>query len=425
MTQQRQRSRGAVRDRWQDVQDLPASEFVGYDQLETETRLAALRLADQPAATAAEGDEVEVYLERTPFYAEAGGQVGDTGRIVGPAGSVRIDDTLKRTEGVIVHLGTVVTGSLSVGETVRAAVDASRRHQVARHHSATHLLHQALCEVLGVDNAQRGSWVGPDHTTFDFPLNRPLTDEELKRVGSRIREKVREALPLHVREMERRQAEASGAKHLFEEKYGERVRVVCIGDWTCELCGGTHVATSADVGTTLILSEASIGSGLRRIDLAAGDAADHVLERRLHALDDVARDLGVRPEEAPLRVGELRTELKEAHREIEGLKADLMRARLPVADDGAPLIDHRVEEAWVDLKDFADEVLGRRQQPAVAFISRGQQYVLKVSGSLVDRYDATELRRLVGPGGGRPDLVSGKLDKTHEEAAALLRQKVQ
>src|SRR6266850_2041419 len=197
MAAQRERSKGAITKHLAEAKDLPKSEFTGYDELTTESKVIALRKDGKAAESASEGDEVEVFVERSPFYAESGGQVGDTGAVTTAGGRVRVEDTQKPADGVIAHVGTVVTGEVRVGEKATAVVDARRRRQIARHHSATHLLHKALRETIGEQVVQKGSWVGPDHTTFDIPLNRAVTKEELARVNRRVMEKVREALPFH------------------------------------------------------------------------------------------------------------------------------------------------------------------------------------------------------------------------------------
>ncbi|HEX9559949.1 MAG TPA: alanine--tRNA ligase, partial [Candidatus Dormibacteraeota bacterium] len=197
MAAQKERSRRVLPTGWTTAQDLPRSEFTGYKELTTQTSIIAIRKEGQPADRAIEGEDVEVFLERTPFYAESGGQIGDTGFINTESGGLRVEDTQKPADGVIAHLGAVVTGELKVGQPATAAVDAGRRRQIARHHSATHLLHKALRETLGDQVVQKGSWVGPDHTTFDIPLNRALKDDEIKRINHRVMEKVREALPFH------------------------------------------------------------------------------------------------------------------------------------------------------------------------------------------------------------------------------------
>src|SRR5207244_1280 len=265
-----------------------------------------LRIDGRGAELVSEGDEVELYLERTPFYAESGGQIGDTGFVSTSGGRVRVEDTQKPAEGVIAHIGTVVTGEVRVGETATAAVDAARRRHIARHHSATHLLHRALRETLGEQVVQKGSWVGPDHTTFDIPLNRAISKDELDRINRRVMEKVRDALPFHESIKPYKEAVAQGAMHLFEEKYGDVVRVVCFGDWTCELCGGTHVANTADIGTAIIVSESSIGSGLRRIDMVVGEAADDLVQKDRDLLSELARSFNASPEQLPERLEALR-----------------------------------------------------------------------------------------------------------------------
>src|SRR2546428_4815254 len=194
MAEQKERSRRAAPHRWTLTKDIPKSEFTGYTELTAATTVLAIRKEGTLAEVAAEGDDVEIFLERTPFYAESGGQIGDTGTIDTPGGRVRVEDTQKPFETTIAHLGTVVTGEVRVGEKATAEQIETRSRQIMRHHSATHLLHRALRETLGERVVQKGSWVGPDHTTFDVPLNRPITKEELDRINRRVMEKVREAL---------------------------------------------------------------------------------------------------------------------------------------------------------------------------------------------------------------------------------------
>ena len=321
MAAQRERSRGAAVRRWTDLRALPRSEFTGYERVEDEGTVLALRRDGAEVREAVEGDEVEVYLDRSPFYPEAGGQVGDTGLLTGPDGEVVVEDTRRPQEGVIAHLGRVGIGRLAVGDRVRAAVDEPRRRQVMRHHTATHLLNRALEELLGRRNLQRGSLVAPDHTTFDFPHDRSLGPEELERLQHRINEQVRAALPLSARVLPYDEAVRTGATHLFDEKYGDRVRVVCFGEWSCEFCGGTHSPTTADVGPVLITSESSVGQGLRRIDMTVGEAAERLIQRRLAQLGQVAGTLGVAPDAVVERVMGLRRELREAERQVERWRA--------------------------------------------------------------------------------------------------------
>jgi alanyl-tRNA synthetase len=431
MAAQRDRSRGKVQH-MAAAKDLPKSEFSGYVELVTESPITGLRKDGDTAEIASEGDVVEVFLQRSPFYAESGGQVGDTGTITTPGGRMRVEDTQKPVEGVIAHIGTVITGEIRVGEVATAAVDAGRRRQIARHHSATHLLHKALRETIGEQVVQRGSWVGPDHTTFDIPLSRPLTKDELARINRRVMEKVREALPFHERQMPYKAAVAEGAMHLFEEKYGDVVRVVCFGDWTCELCGGTHVKNSADIGTAVIVSEASIGSGLRRIDMVVGEAADELIRRDRELLAELARSFNATAEQLPERVRALRAQIKEAEREVEKLRDHLRSAR--VGGGGGAGMDAAVKHGRVayvtetvdasnldELKAYADRYLEVVKSGIVTVVGGGM-FVIKVSNDLASQYDATSLKTLFGTGGGRPQLASGKLTVPPEEAFKRLEE---
>jgi len=428
MAGQRERSRAGMTRQSAAAKDLPKSEFTGYDELVTQTAVAALRNEGKATDVAAEGDTVEVFLERSPFYAESGGQVGDTGTITTPSGRIRVEDTQKPADGVIAHLGTVVTGEVRAGETATAAVDAGRRRQIARHHSATHLLHKALRETVGEQVVQKGSWVGPDHTTFDIPLNRALTRDELAQINRRVMEKVREALPFHATQKPYKEAVAQGAMHLFEEKYGDVVRVVCFGDWTCELCGGTHVTNTADIGTAVIVSESSIGSGLRRIDLVVGEAAGELVRRDRELLSELAQSFKASPDQLPERVRGLRSQLKDAERELEKLRDQVRSARVG-GGDGAVVKQGRV--AYVtetvdasnldELKAYADRYLELVKSGIVTVVGGGL-FVIKVSNDLTPEYDATRLKALIGTGGGRPQLASGKLTVPPGEAFKRLEE---
>ena len=428
MAAQRERSRHAVSSGWALAKDLPKSVFTGYRELTSETRVAGIRKSGESVDSAGEGDLVDVFLERSPFYAESGGQVGDTGIITTPSGRFRVEDTQKPSEGAIAHLGTVITGEVRVGEEATAAVDEKRRRQIMRHHSATHLLHKALRETLGEQVVQKGSWVGPDHTTFDIPLNRAISKDELDRINRRVMEKVREGLPFHESQKPYKDAVAQGAMHLFEEKYGDVVRVVCFGEWTCELCGGTHIRNTADIGTAVIVSDSSIGSGLRRIDMVVGEAADELVARDRDLLSEMARSFNASPEALPERIRALRAELKEKERELARVRDQLRTARVG-GTDGFPIkhgrvdyVAQSVEASNVDeLKAYADRYLERVKSGVVTLVA-GDKFVIKVSNDLVSQFDATRLKDLFGTGGGRPQLVSGKLTVPAEEAFKRLEE---
>jgi len=430
MAAQKERSRHVLPTGWVTAKDLPKSEFTGYSELTTATSIVAVRKDGAPVDVAVEGDDVEVFLERTPFYAESGGQIGDTGFINTESGRLRVEDTQKPSDGVIAHLGAVVTGELKVGQRATAAVDAGRRRQIARHHSATHLLHKALRETLGEQVVQKGSWVGPDHTTFDIPLNRALKDDELKRINHRVTEKIREGLPFHESRKPYKDAVAQGAMHLFDEKYADVVRVVCFGDWTCELCGGTHVANSADIGPAVIISESSIGSGLRRIDMVVGEAADELIWRERRVLSDLAKSFNTSAHLVPERVEALRSQLKEAERRLKALSEQLRTAKvkgqggngLAVKSGKVPFVTETVEASTPDeLAAYADRYLEMVKSGVVTVVA-GDQFVIKVSKDLTPEYDAARLATLLGKGGGQRHLARGKLNGTAAEAFKRLEE---
>jgi alanyl-tRNA synthetase len=428
MEEQRARSRRGTPQGWALAKDIPKSEFTGYRELTTESKVTALRKDGSPAESASEGDVVEVFLERSPFYAESGGQVGDTGTITTASGQVRVEDTQKPVEGAIAHLGTVVAGEVRVGENATAAVDAKRRAQIARHHSATHLLHKALRETLGENVVQKGSWVGPDHTTFDVPLNRAINKDELARINRRVMERVRAALPFHESHKPLKEAVAQGAMHLFEEKYGDVVRVVCFGDWTCELCGGTHVSNSADIGTAVIVSESSIGSGLRRIDMVVGEAADDLVIRDRELLSELARSFNAGPDQLSERVQALRAQLKDAERRLKELSEQLRGARVKGADGVAvkqgkvPFVIESVDASSpAELAAYADRYLDVMKSGVVTVVA-GDMFVIKVSKDLISEYDAARLAALLGTGGGQKHLARGKLTVPPGEAFKRLEE---
>jgi alanyl-tRNA synthetase len=416
MAGQRTRSRTMTGQRWPDLHALPQSEFTGYHELSTRARITVIYRGGEPVKTVEEGDAVEVFLDRTPFYAESGGQVGDTGYLSGGMGRVRVEDTQKPADGVIAMIGTVEVGRIAAGEAVDANVDQGRRLATARHHSATHLLHKSLQTVLGASAVQRGSYVGPDHTTFDFVFNRALAPDELKRVGRLVNQQVRAALPLHVSHRPIAEARASGAMALFGEKYGEVVRVVCFGEWTCELCGGTHVETTAEVGLVLIRSERSVGSGLRRIDLVAGEAAEDELERREAAAEATRADLERRLREAQKRVEKLEEQLRNAQLKGGGVEARSRQARVPLTTASVEA------ESMDDLRAFADRLLEKQGGLGVVAVTSADSYVVKSAAAEVD---AKLIRDAFGPGGGPPHLTQGKLARNAEEAFDALEKALQ
>ncbi len=300
------------------------SEFVGYEQLIVEeARIALITRGGEggeraEARATPEGQEgtVQVVLDRTPFYAERGGQVGDSGWIIGPSGRMEVLTTKVLPGDTIVHIGRIVDGVLAAGDLVRAEVNEPARRATMRHHTATHLLHAALREVLGPQAHQAGSLVAPDRLRFDFTHSQPLTREERRAVQHWVNDVIRRNLEVQVDVLPFEEAMRSGAVALFDEKYGDRVRVVTVDGVSKELCGGTHVRRTGDLGTFVIVSESSVGAGLRRIEALAGEPAEAYLTQRLETLEEVARALGTSPDEAVARVAQLREELAELRRRL-------------------------------------------------------------------------------------------------------------
>ena len=325
LAEQRQQGRRSVKRAATERTGLTPTEFVGYDSLAATAGVTRLFRGAEEVREAVEGDDVEVYLDRSPMYAEGGGQVGDVGVLEGPAGSVEVRD-VQRQGDAFAHYGRVASGRLAVGDEVRAAVDADARWATMRHHSATHLLHRALREVLGQETHQAGSYVAPDSCSFDFTFNRAPTAGELDAVFSMVNRAVREDLVRQTREMALEEARQGGAMMLFGEKYGERVRVVNFGDFSIELCGGTHVDRSGQLGVVAPVAEKSVGAGLRRLEFLAGAPAERHLKAQAQALQRAASALRVAPADVGERTEALVAERKELLKQVDELKRRALAA---------------------------------------------------------------------------------------------------
>lgn len=331
MTEQRERARkSANRDAWGNAQSiwvalsdrLDETVFDGYDNNELSgARVVALVQNGQEVESAAAGSEVEVVLDRTPFYAEMGGQVGDTGKLTAPGLYVHVTDTKHRDGGLESHVGGVEEGTLSVGDSVTATIDAGRRELIRRNHTATHLLDAALKKVLGDHVNQAGSLVAPDRMRFDFTHFEALTKDELDRIEGMVNAEIFAAKPVVTQIMSIEDAKAAGAVALFGEKYGDVVRVVSAGaedtPFSRELCGGTHARNTADLGLFKIISESSVGSNSRRIEAVTSMGAIEYVDERLAQLDEVAAALKVRPSAVADRVEQLQQDLRAANHKLE------------------------------------------------------------------------------------------------------------
>jgi len=433
MEEQRAKSRASVvRHGFEGGAALPVTAFVGYETLEAEAEVVRIGDRDELPALGA-GQSAALLLDPSPFYAEGGGQVGDTGTLEWEGGRVRVTDTqLAPQSGARVHAVTVETGTLTPGMRVCARVDAERRAAVARHHSATHLLHRALKQVLGDQVVQRGSWVGPDHTTFDFAFPRALSTAELTEVERAVNDAIRRNLERNAEVMPIARAREQGAVMLFDEKYGDEVRVVDFGGWSRELCGGTHMARSGDIGAALLLSESSVGQGLRRIDMVAGEAAEQRWERDAATLREVATALRVPADEVPERVAALQQRLRQLQRDLD----EARRRALSGGGAGAPVLEEvagiRLLHLLLDGATGADEVTAavdglyaeRLMGDGVAMVVGDATLAVKLGGTALQRgLNAGELVRLAaqatgGGGGGRADFARGKVgDPARREAA--------
>jgi len=303
------------------------TEFIGYERSTSRAKLLELKVEGQLAETASQGDEVNIILDKTPFYGEMGGQVGDTGEIGGSKGKVVVTDTIRSPSDVIVHQGKVIEGSISVGDEVEAEIDIARRLDIARNHTATHLLQAALRQTFGDKLEQRGSLVEPDRLRFDFSWRAAITEEQLAQIERRVNERIRQNSQVKAKIVPYKQATAEGAIALFEEKYGEQVRVVEIGEPAIskELCGGTHVKSTGEIGFFLITGESGIGTGLRRIEAVTGSEAESLIRKRLSTLQSVATEMESLPEEVDSKVKALISELEKERKHSLSLEKELSR----------------------------------------------------------------------------------------------------
>jgi len=359
-----------------------ATEFLGYNALEAEAEVLALLAGDQSLLEAGPGTEVQVVLDKTPFYAEGGGQIGDFGFLEWPGGRARVETTKKTERGIFLHKARVEEGVLRVGERVRAVVDPKRR-DTERNHTATHLLHAALRAVLGPHVRQAGSLVAPDRLRFDFTHPEPLKPEELERVELLVNRWIMADFPVTWRYMPLEEARKEGAMALFGEKYGEVVRVVRVegsplpGLESKELCGGCHVRRTGEIGAFLIRSEEAVSAGVRRIEAVTGEEAIRFARGSLNRLKALAERLEVGEAALEERLEKLLAELKEKEREVERLKARLVQAALGGA--GGPSLEEKGSLKWTvaELPGLDAKAL---RQAADDLVARGADVALVLSG---------------------------------------------
>ncbi|WP_455873233.1 alanine--tRNA ligase [Rhizobium yanglingense] len=431
-----------------------ATEFLGYDTETAEGVVQAIVRDGAAVASASAGDKVQIVVNQTPFYGESGGQMGDTGIISSDHAKVEITDTQKKGEGLFVHSGTVVEGSLKADEAVALTVDHARRSRLRANHSATHLLHEALREVLGTHVAQKGSLVAPERLRFDVSHPKPMSAEELKVVEDMANEIVLQNAPVTTRLMSVDDAIAEGAMALFGEKYGDEVRVVAMGQgvrgtkagkpYSIELCGGTHVAATGQIGLVRILSESAVGAGVRRIEAVTGENAREYLAEQDERVKTLASSLKVQPADVLSRVEALMDERRKLEREL----ADAKR-KLAMGGGQGGSTDAAREVAGVkflgkavtgvdpkDLKGLADDgktSIGSGVVTLIGVSDDGKaSAVVAVTPDLTARFSAVDLVRVASAalggkgGGGRPDMAQAggpdgsKADEAIEAVAAAL-----
>lgn len=459
MAEQRQRARAAwtgsgdtaVETHWFDERDrLGATEFLGYLNENAEAEVQAVFRGTDELAEAPAGTDVTIVLNQTPFYAESGGQVGDQGRLTAPGLVVEITDTQKQAGDLFVHHGRVVEGTLKPGMSVQAEIDHERRAAIKAHHSATHLLHEALRRQIGAHVTQKGSLNGPDRLRFDISQPRPLTPEELKKIEAEVNARIRENAKVETRLMTQEQAVKEGAMALFGEKYGDEVRVVSMGvgeaapgqegraAYSIELCGGTHVNRLGEIGSFRILSESGIASGVRRIEAVCGAAAEESVNATEKLLQTVAELLKATPTEAPARLEKLLDERKSLNAQISALQQKLAMgdgAPEPETINGVTLATRFLGDVNPrDLRGLAEKLLKQIDSGVVALISSANErgsIVIAVSPDLADKVDAVPLAReaatLMGGqgGGGRPTMAqAGGSEPAQEKVFVMLREKL-
>ncbi|MBP1846089.1 alanyl-tRNA synthetase [Rhizobium petrolearium] len=431
-----------------------ATEFLGYDTETAEGVVQAIVRDGKAVDSASAGDQVQVIVNQTPFYGESGGQMGDTGVISTDSARLEVSDTQKKGEGLFVHSAIVADGTLKVGDAVALAVDHGRRSRLRSNHSATHLLHEALREVLGTHVAQKGSLVAPERLRFDVSHPKPMTSEELQKVEEMANAIVLQNAPVTTRLMSVDDAIAEGAMALFGEKYGDEVRVVSMGraiegpksgkPYSVELCGGTHVNATGDIGLVRILSESAVGAGVRRVEAVTGEAARAYLAEQDERVKTLAGALKVQPTEVVSRVEALIDERRKLEREL----ADAKRRLAMGGGQGGPAGDVReiggvkfMGKALTgidakDLKGLADEgkvSLGSGVVTLIGVSEDGKaSAVVAVTPDLTGRFSAVDLVRLASAalggkgGGGRPDMAQAggpdgaRADEALEAVAAAL-----
>ncbi len=410
-------------------------EFVGYESFEEESEIVAL-IKDGERVEEVSQEDFYLIVKKTPFYPEKGGQVADTGKVISATGEGIVKYVFTPVEGLIVHEVEVSAGSFKTGENVKLVVDVERRKAIMRNHTATHILHSALRKVLGDHVRQSGSLVAPDRLRFDFTHHQPLTDGELKKVEDLANEIILENVPVVVEEKSYEEAVKEGAIALFEEKYGDKVRVVKVGDFSEELCGGTHVSRTGDIGLLKIVSEESVAAGVRRITAITGKVSLDYLREKERLIGLLSEELDSSEEKLLEKVKKLKDTVKTLEKKLKALQMKQFSSTdtTEVLElNGIKLAILKLKEVSSDvLRNTADTLLGKIKSGVVAVFNEHDgkvTFVVKVSKNLTDKFKANEIVKelakiLSGGGGGRPDFAQagGKKPEKIDEAVKKLKE---
>jgi alanyl-tRNA synthetase len=421
--------------------------FVGYKNHHTHSVIGGLiNAAGEPIDTAKQGETISIFCPETPFYAEAGGQIGDEGEIVGPNGNARVHDTITVADGLVLHECEVTQGSLSLNEKVKLNVAEGRRQRIACNHTATHILHAAMKKVLGDHIKQSGSLVSPDRLRFDFTHFSPITADELAKIETLANEEVRANTSLNTDMLEREEAIQSGAVALFGEKYGDKVRVVSIGDFSKELCGGTHVRATGEIGLVKVTTETSIAAGVRRIEAITGPEAFMRFQEHESQLEKLATLLKIGPDKLDSKIEKLLSNQKDMEKEVSRLTAKLSLSDLDAMINNAAMVaDVKVVASKVmldspkTLREMGDKI---RHKLGSGVVVLGGEYQGKamilamVTKDHTDKLKAgaiiKDISKLVGgSGGGRPDMAQAggphpdKLDEALAAASDIINAQLQ
>jgi alanyl-tRNA synthetase len=416
------------------------TEFVGYESKECESTVLIIVKDNEVVENAQEGDEVTLILDTTPFYAESGGQVGDSGYLEAPNFLVSVNDCKKTADGKYLHIGLVKKGLIEKGDKLIAKIDIKRRLAIARNHTTTHLIQKALRNVLGSHVNQAGSLVEPDRLRFDFSHFSPVSSEELRKIEKEVNDKILESIPVSSREMPITEAKKLGATALFGEKYGDIVRLVKIGDYSLELCGGTHLDVTSQAGLLKILGESGVAAGVRRIEALTGEAALDYHREKEKVLEEVAVTLKTSPQESVKRIEILIADIKNAEKEIEKLRSKLVNGSADEVLSGAAIVngikvitarfDQLDMEALRNTSDMLKSKIGSGVVVLVSSYGDKVSFVVTATKDVIEKgihsgNIVKEVAKIAGGGGGgRPDMAQagGKdVSKIDEALKASLK----